>query len=276
MNWNSVRNRPMPSAPVSSRMRQVDEQAGIHQQRDRAAVAGERRLVAQRAILRAAGVAPKPHLARHRPPRRRAAGADMDLAARAVDDDRRRRSRRAPIGVGDLARPRGCRARGRRSPTWLVGAALLEHEAAQPLAVVVEQLGRPHGCGRPGWRSRAAASRAGAWSPAEQLAQQPVGEIVEIVQPLAQIGVGLAQHAGAVSVCTRSTAASAVRPVRTASSQPVHPAAVVGEHAVGLEHLAMLAAVGDVAVLEHVVDRTRSVAIAVVEPLRSLRRRPRR
>ena len=40
----------------------------------------------------------------------------------------------------------------------------------------------------------------------------------------------------------------------TASSQAMQPAAVVGEHAVGLEHLAVLAAVGDVAALEHHVE----------------------
>ena len=57
-----------------------------------------------------------------------------------------------------------------------------------------------------------------------------------------------------VSDCTRSTAASAVRPVATASSQPVHPAAVVGEHAVGFEHVAVLAAVGDLAALEQHVE----------------------
>ena len=57
-----------------------------------------------------------------------------------------------------------------------------------------------------------------------------------------------------VSDCTRSTAASAVRPVITASLQAVQPAAVVGEHAVGFEHVAMLAAVGDLAALEQHVE----------------------
>ena len=57
-----------------------------------------------------------------------------------------------------------------------------------------------------------------------------------------------------VSDCTRSTAASAVRPVDHRLLEPVHPAAVVGEHAVGLEHVAVLAAVGDLAALEHDVE----------------------
>ena len=57
-----------------------------------------------------------------------------------------------------------------------------------------------------------------------------------------------------VSDWTRSTAASAVRPVDHRLLELVHPAAVMGEHAVGLEHVAMLAAFGDVAVLEHGVE----------------------
>ena len=68
------------------------------------------------------------------------------------------------------------------------------------------------GCAPPGWRSPAAAPRRRMVA-ADQLAHQPVGEVLEVVQALAQVGVGRAQHAGAVSDCTRSTAASAVRPV---------------------------------------------------------------
>ena len=44
-----------------------------------------------------------------------------------------------------------------------------------------------------------------------------------------------------VSFCTRSTAASAVRPLRTASLQPVDPAAIIGEHPVALEDFAVIA-----------------------------------
>ena len=36
--------------------------------------------------------------------------------------------------------------------------------------------------------------------------------------------------------------------------EPPHPAAVVGEHAVGFEHVAVLALEGDVAARQHVVD----------------------
>ena len=57
-----------------------------------------------------------------------------------------------------------------------------------------------------------------------------------------------------VSDCTRSTAGLGGQAGPHRLAQAAQPAAVVGEHAVGLEHVAMLAAVGDVAALEHVVD----------------------
>ena len=48
--------------------------------------------------------------------------------------------------------------------------------------------------------------------------------------------------------------------------QPAHPAAVVGEHAVGFEHLAVLALEGDVAARQHVVDREPERAERRFEP----------
>ena len=88
----------------------------------------------------------------------------------------------------------------------------------------------------------------------DQLAHQPVGEIVEIVQPLAQIGVGLAHHAGAVVGLHALDRGLGGEAGRHRLVHLVHPAAVVGEHAVGFEHLAVLAAVGDVAPLQHHVE----------------------
>ena len=57
-----------------------------------------------------------------------------------------------------------------------------------------------------------------------------------------------------VSFCTRSTAASAVMPRRIASFMRLQPAAVVREHAVGFEHVAMLAGGAQLALLQHLVD----------------------
>ncbi len=87
-----------------------------------------------------------------------------------------------------------------------------------------------------------------------ELPHQPVGEIVEIVQPFPQIGVGLAQHAG-----TRVGLHALDRGLRRQSghhrfAQFVQPAAIVGEHAEGLEHLLVLAVIGDVAALQQQIE----------------------
>ena len=60
---------------------------------------------------------------------------------------------------------------------------------------------------------------------AEQLAHQPVGEIVEIVQALAQIGIGRAQHARAgvrLHALDRGLGGEAGRapPLRSRCTQP--------------------------------------------------------
>ena len=47
---------------------------------------------------------------------------------------------------------------------------------------------------------------------------------------------------------------------------PPHPAAVVGEHAVGLEHVAVLALDADVAARQHVVDGEAEAGDRRVEP----------
>ena len=57
-----------------------------------------------------------------------------------------------------------------------------------------------------------------------------------------------------VSDCTRSTPASAVRPVDHRLADLVQPALVVREHAIGFEHVAVLAAFGDVAMLDQPVE----------------------
>ena len=158
--------------------------------------------------------------------------------------------------------------RARDDRDMRVRAAFLEDEAAQALAVVVEQRRRAHGAGDQDGVFRQALARRRVVL-AEQLAHQPVGEVVEVVQALAQIRVGRAQHARAgvgLDALDRGLGGQAGD---HGLFEPVHPAAVVGEHAVGLEHLAMLAAVGDLAALEqdvevgaHGLDRRRPGASA--------------
>ena len=90
---------------------------------------------------------------------------------------------------------------------------------------------------------------------AGQQAQQPVREIVQIVQPLAPIWVGLTHRPGALIAlylldgCLRGKAGG------DRFMQPLHPALVVGEHAVGFQHFAVLAGARHVAVGQHDVDR---------------------
>ena len=79
-----------------------------------------------------------------------------------------------------------------------------------------------------------------------QHAQQPVGEIVEIVQPLAQKRIGLALQAGARVALHLLDRRLGGQAVADRLVHPPHPAAVVGEHAIGLEHVAVLAVIADV------------------------------
>ena len=155
-------------------------------------------------------------------------------------------------GVGDLADRRDAE-RARDDRDVRIRPAFLQHQPAQPLAVVVEQRRRSHGARHDHRVLRQPLAR-GRVVLAQQLAHQPVGQFVEIVQALAQIGVGGAQHAGAgvgLHALDRGLGGQAGHHRLV---QPVLPAAVVGEHAIGFEHVAMLAVVGDLAALEQHVE----------------------
>ncbi len=89
---------------------------------------------------------------------------------------------------------------------------------------------------------------------AGELAHQAVGEIVEVVQPLAQVRIGLPQHAGAGVGLHALDRGFRGQAGHHRFFELVHPAAVVGEHAIGFEHVAVLAAFDDVAVFEHFVE----------------------
>jgi hypothetical protein len=73
-----------------------------------------------------------------------------------------------------------------------------------------------------------------------------------------------------VSLCTRSTAASAVRPLRS-PPRACAPSPGHGEHAVGFEHRAMLALEGHFAARQHVVDRHAQRAERLGQPPHFLR-----
>ena len=175
----------------------------------------------------------------------------MDVAGRTVDDDGIAGVSDAG-GVGDFAHSRDaerpCDDRHMR-----VRAAFLEHESAQALAVVIEQRRRSHGAGDEDGIFRQAIARRCVVL-AEQLVHQPVGEFVEVMQPLAQIRVRRPQHARARVRLDALDCGFGGEPGRHGFFQPVHPAAVVGEHAIGFEHVTVLAAVGDLAAFEQHVE----------------------
>ena len=167
-------------------------------------------------------------------------------------------------GALDLADDRN--AHGARDDDDVAGdGAVLQHQAAQLVARIVEQFGRAHRArdddGVLGQRRRDIVRPT-----AHQLAQQPVGEIVEIAHPLAQIGIGHVHHARAHVALHLLDRRLGRQAVADRLFQPPHPAAVVGEHAVGFEHVAVLALEGDVAARQHVVDRQPQRAERLFEP----------
>ena len=71
--------------------------------------------------------------------------------------------------------------------------------------------------------------------------QQPIGEIVEVVQPIAQIGIGLALQLGARVVLHALDRRLRGQAAADRLAQPAQPAAVMRDHAEGFEHVAVLA-----------------------------------
>ena len=120
--------------------------------------------------------------------------------------------------------------------------ALLQHQAAQPLR------GRSRAA-RPAPCVRATMMASSGRSPANGRAVGPSARAAAGWRDRRNRAAGRAGTGSVwrgmrarVSFCTRSTAASAVRPVAHRLLQPPRPAAVLGEHLVGFEHLAVLAA----------------------------------
>ena len=101
---------------------------------------------------------------------------------------------------------------------------------------------------------------------ARQQAQQAIGEVVDIVQPVAQPRVGHAQHAGAgvVAHALHRGLRGQAGEQRLVEAPP--PAVIVGEHAERLEHLAMLAGARHVAALQHRVDLAGELLDGLGEP----------
>ena len=242
-------------------MRQVDRQPGIDHELDGLTVLGHAGLVAQLGILRLPPGA-KPHplgIGRFDLGR----GPDIDRSRGAVDDD-------GIAGIGDAGRvrhlaDRGNAERARHDRDVRIGGAFLEHQSAQPLAVVVEQGGRPH---RPGDQDGVVGQllARGRVILSDQLPHQAIAEIFEVVQAVAQIGIGGAQHAGTGIGLHALDGGFRGETGRHRLLQPVRPAMVIGEHAIGFQHVAVIAAIGDVAALQHAVEIGAQLGQRGVEP----------
>ncbi len=133
-------------------------------------------------------------------------------------------------------------------------ATVLEHEAPQPGPIVVEEGRRPHGTGHDHGIVGQCIVSADEALPG-QLVQQPVGEFVEVVEPVAQVGVGLAHQLGA-GVALHALDGGFGREARDHGfPQPAQPAAVMREHPERLQHLAMFSGPRDIALVDQLIDR---------------------
>ena len=181
----------------------------------------------------------------------------------------------ASPGIGDAGRvrhlaDRGDAERARHDRDVGIGGAFLQHQAAQPLAVVVEQRRRAHRARDQDGVVGQLFARRRVILP-DQLPHQAMAEILEVVQAVAQIRIGRAQHARAGVGLHALDGGLRGEAGGDRLVQLVRPAVVVGEHAVGFQHVAVLAALGDVAALQHAVEVGAQFRQRGVEPLDFLR-----
>ncbi len=128
--------------------------------------------------------------------------------------------------------------------------AFLEHHRAQR-AAIVEQLARADVARH---EDCVVGQLAAVALVAGEEAEQPVGEVVEVVQPLAEIGVGGARHAGTGGGLLLFHRDLGGEPAVDAGFHAPDPALVVGEHAVGVQDVAVFAAGVEVVGGQHLVD----------------------
>ena len=88
---------------------------------------------------------------------------------------------------------------------------------------------------------------------AGELPHQAVGEIIKVVQTLAQVRIGLPQHARANVGLNALDCRFRSQPRHHRFLELVHPAAIVSEHAVGFENVAMFAAFNHIAVFKQLI-----------------------
>ena len=222
-------------------MRQVDQQAGIQVQRDAHPVPADRRSTDKPGMgLGALGPHRQALFERAQGVFRR---ANEDLTIVAVDQNHIQR-------VDDVKRigtaPDDRNAEGPRHDRDVAGRRpLLHNDGAEALLLIIKQLRRPD---RAGDEHDVIGQRAhGGLRPlAGQVEQQARGQIVEIGHPLAQIRVRDAGHARRCVVAHPLNRRLGGQAGLDGLLDPAHPAAILGEHAVGLEDVEAFA---DAAVL---------------------------
>jgi hypothetical protein len=226
---------------------EVGHQPRVHHQADRHPVARRRRLVAQRCVGLLRLRAHVDLLAKRLGDA--LLGAEMHRAHVAIHEDQVAvlRLARDPLRM-DHERDRQRAGDDRRVAA---DRTLLEHHPLQTPSVI-EQLARAD---VPGDQDGVL----GHVAPldlrlAGQQPQQPVRQVVEVVEALAEIRIGRPAHAGAgrgLLLLDRDLRGEAAVDGRL---DPTRPALVVGEHPVGVEDVAMLALGGEVVGGKHLVD----------------------
>ena len=139
--------------------------------------------------------------------------------------------------------------------TWLWPPPSSMTRPRRRRAVVVEQIGRAHGARD----QHGVVRQLGRLAPPlrgrpDRMRSRRSDSSSRSLQPLVPVGVGLAQHARAGVVLHPLDGGLGRHAAPDRLVHAAQPAAVVGEHAVGLEHLAVLAGGGQLALLQHLVD----------------------
>jgi hypothetical protein len=153
--------------------------------------------------------------------------------------------------------------------TCEVAPSFLQDQAPQALAVVVQQGRGSHRARDQDRVLRKLLFFRGVFDP-HQLAHQAIGKIVKVVQPFADVRVGLAHHACACIRLNPFDARFGGEAGHHRLAHAVEPAAVVREHAIGFENFAVFAAIGDFSAFEHRVHVGAKRLDRVIEPLKFL------
>jgi len=212
---------------------QVDHETRVHLEGDPRAAKGLRRLVADRGIpLLRLG------LHRHLVTKGRGhgvVGTQVHNTLVAIDKDEITVERLGgdALGIDDQRN----RQRARDDRSMRADSPLLEHDPAQA-PPVIEQICRPDIARHEDGICRHLG--AGLLALSGKDAQQPVGKVVEIVQPLAQIGVGNLFHPGAGGRLFLFHGGLGRQAAVDIGLHPAHPAPGIDEHPVGFEHLELI------------------------------------